>query len=77
VGSTMVLNSVVDIEGLHLLPVALSMIATTRTDLDSMLFQFVKRFLGSAHRYDTRNRGITTFVQSRLHIVSSLTSTSQ
>jgi hypothetical protein len=57
----MVLDSV-DIEGTHLLPVALS-IATTQTDLDSMLLSICpKDFWGSASM-TLENRGITNFVQ--------------
>jgi hypothetical protein len=56
VGSTMVLDSGVDIEGTALASRNSSRLIATTPDgsrLDAT-FNLSKRFLGSAHRYDTR-----------------------
>jgi hypothetical protein len=55
----MVLDSGVDIEGTALASRSTRLIATTQTDLDSLLSICPKDFWGSAHRYDTRKSRIT------------------
>jgi hypothetical protein len=69
----MVLDSGVDIEGTALASRSTRLIATTPdgSRLDAT-FNLSKKFFGISIDMTLENRGITIFVQSRLHIVSSL-----